>query len=228
MKSLLTTFKFPLLLLACSGNLAANQVPSIPIGSLKALQSHVVADTKAELEWQISYPVHNFNETDSQVTVKFITAAIGPRWNLQFGLNINGEGYQEFYNGVSEENPAYSLSPGIVVADVFLERDLEIEFLAKHERSQIPGQWVSSENPAQQQQIIKLKNGDPVPAVPPVQGQRSVADILSPYSRNGVISIGEHEKILLFELYTSDKDHFGFDIQDLILLVSHNQVALDE
>lgn len=228
MKSFLLPLASPLVSLAMVGSLAANSVEKVPIGSIESLQSHVVADSKADLAWQISYPVHNFNETDSIVKVSFITAAIGPLNTFQFGLRIAGGSYQEFYHGVSEEHRDYSLEQGAVIAETSLGHGDEIEFLARHNGRNADVGWVSSTDPSQSQQIIELQNGDPVPDVPPVPGQRSVADILEPYSSNGFITIGENQKILLFEIFTSDRNHFGFDLQDVIILVSHEQVPLDE
>ena len=213
---------------ALTGTLSSREeAPQSPIGTISSRQAHVVSGANADLDWQISYPVHSFNQTDSEVKVRFITCAIGPRWRIQFGTRLEGGSYNEFYHGFSEEHPSYSLTPGTVVSRTFLSAGEEIEFLVKHERSQVPGKWVSSADPSLEHLIIELKNGDAVPDVAPVSGQRSVADILAPYSEDGKITIGDNEKILLFELFTTDVEHFGFDLQDLVLLVSHEQVELD-
>jgi len=219
-----------LALLALAGGqlTQANESFATPIGSLDALQKHVLVGDTVDLDWKISYPVHNFNETDSKVRVQFITLATGPNNTVSFGTRITGQSFREFYNGVSEEHPNYALTPGTNVSQDILEHGLTIEFLAKHSRSQVPGAWVSSENPAHAHQIIELVHGDPIPKVTPVQGQRSVAEILAPYNENGTVSIGHNQKILLFEIFTSDVNHFGFDLQDLVLLVSHEQLALHE
>lgn len=197
---------------------------AIPQGKITPAQIKVFEGSKVDLSWKISYPPTSLPpQVDTKVTVRFITCAIGPRWRLQFGTAVNGE-YTEFYHGFSEEHPSYALTPGTVVSETFLSHTKSIEFRAKHEASRVRGQWISSIDPAQEQQIIKLKNGDKVPSVAPVRGQRSVADILAPYSKNGVINISDTQEILLFELYTSDTRHFGFDLQDLVLLVSYEQV----
>ena len=215
---------FPLL--SITGALSANEnIQEVPLGNLNALQSIVIEGSKADLEWEITYPVHNFNETDAKVKVQFITCAIGPTWRIEFGTRIDGGAYQEFYHGVSEENSNYTLTPGTVVAENSVEAGQNIEFLARHERTQIDAGWVSSTDPTQAQQVIRLVKGDPVPNVPPVPGQRSVADILAPYSTNGVMTIGEDQQIILFEIYTDNINSVGFDIQDLVLLVSFEQLT---
>ena len=209
---------------------AATDAPQTPRGSLAALQQTVVAGSHADLDWRISYPVHNFNETDTEVTVRFITCAIGNGDVIRFGTRTGRGRYEEFYNGHSEGHPSYSITPETIVSKTYLSAGQEIEFLTKYNGSRISTSngWVSSRNPAQAQQIIELHEGDPVPAVAPVPGQRSVADILAPYSANGVMTIGANQKIILFEVYTDDLDHYTFDLQDLILLVSYEQIDVEQ
>ena len=91
--------------------LMANEGLDIPIGSIGAIETHVLPGQKANLTWQIAYPVSNFNETDTRVTARFITLATGPRNTVQFGTRIGDGPYVEFYNGVSEEHPDYDLEP---------------------------------------------------------------------------------------------------------------------
>ena len=228
MKLLNPNNKILIAALASIGNVSASDERlSVPIGSLDALQEKVLSGTKADLEWKISYPVSNFNETDAEVTVQFITAAIGPRWNVQFGTRVNGGDYREFYNGVSEDNENYDLEPGTIVSRDFVGAGLDIEFIARHQRSRVEGQWISSADSRLEHLIVEVNNGDPVPDVAPVPGQRSVADILAPYSKDGIITIGDNQKIFLFELYTSDSSHLAFDLQDLVLLVSYEQVSIE-
>ena len=201
-----------------------------PQGSLKALQEMVVEGSHVDLDWKISYPVHNFNETDTEVTVRFITCAIGNGDIIRFGTRTDGAAYEEFYNGHSEGHPSYSITPETIVSKTFLSANHEIEFLTKYLGSRIrtSNGWVSSLNPAQRRQIIELHKGDAVPNVAPVPGQRSVADILAPYSQNGVMTIGKDQKIILFEVYTDDVRSSAFDLQDLILLVTYEQVDITE
>lgn len=223
---------FPLTtVLAClslAGSISAKEENSQPIGKIDSLQSIVKEGTKADLNWKISYPVHKFNQTDSLVTVRFITAAVGPKWRINFGTRTNGAPYEEFYHGFTEDHPSYALSPELIVSETLVSANEEIEFLLRHEASKIPGAWVSSLNPAHKDQVIELHKGDQVPTVAGAGDQRSVAEILAPYSENGIVTIGENQRIILFEIYTTDKNSPGFDLQDVVLLVSHEQVPLED
>ena len=230
MKLNCTSKIFALSFALVSSALAADEQEQQPIGSLEALRSQVITGETVGLQWKISYPVHNFNQTDATVRVQFITCAIGPRSTIRFGTQITGGSYEEFYNGVSEEHPDYALSPETIISENAVEAGKEIDFLARHANSRITshGGWVSSAFDDQAAQIIEVHRGDVVPDVPPVRGQRSVAEILAPYSENGIVTIGENQRILLFEVFTDDLEHNSFDLQDLVLLVSHDQISLDE
>ena len=227
----LLNFVAPLLLAgAVVASAQSDEPQGIPIGSLDALQSVVITGAKADLEWKISYPVHNFNETDATVRAQFITCAIGTRATIRFGTQITGGSYEEFYNGVGEEHPDYTLSPEAIISENIVEAGKEIDFLARHGSSRVTshGGWVSTAFDDQAAQIIEVHRGDVVPAVPPVRGQRSVAEILAPYSENGIVTIGENQRILLFEVFTDDLEHNSFDLQDLVILISFDQVSLDD
>ena len=212
------------LLLACS-SFASAQLLSQPIGSLEALKKIVNPGEKVGLDWQISYPVFNFNETDSEVTVRFITTALGPVSKLTFGTRLNGV-YTEFYEGISEDNEAYALSPGTIVRRQFVPAGQEIEFLARHHTHNLGGDgWVSSVADVDSNLVIVLKDGDPVPTLAP-PGQRSVAEILAPYSKNGIVDIGPNQKLICFEIFTANTNSLAYDLQDLVILVSHEQAPL--
>jgi len=230
MKHLFIPKALTVALIAASILSAQAEEAAKPEGRISTDLTKVLGGSKVNLDWNISYPVINLTDkVDTQVTVKFITLAIGPRWTVKFGTTIDGK-YTQFYNGVSEEHSNYKLEPGAVVASTFKSHNTPIGFRARHARTQIStsGGWVDSNDPAMADQIIRLVDGDQVPSVAPVAGQRSVADILQPYSKDGYINIGNNQEIYIFELYTANKNHFGFDLQDLVLLVSYEQVDVTE
>ena len=231
MKQTKFTTKTIFAFLTLAGIAGANETSiAQPIGSIKALQETVVEGQTADLDWKISYPVFNFNETDALVTASFITAATGANNTIQFGTRVNGGDYTEFYNGVSEDHANYAVSPGTIISETLVSAGEEIEFLSRHSRTQIRenGGWVSSTNTSQQDLVIELVRGDIVPDVAGAGDQRSVAEILTPYSENGVLTIGENQKIILFEIFTTNQNSRGFDIQDVVILVSYEQIAIED
>ena len=228
------------LLFISSGVLASAQVdiPDRPIGSISSSDSLVLTNSLVDLDWRISYPVERGEdevETDSVVTVKFITFSIGTNSTMRFGTTVNGRNYTQHYNGVSETNPNYQLDAGTVVIDkLLLSKFEDIEFWARHFNPansvrQVDNGWVGHRRPYNTNNdlmIVELNNGDDVPDLDGEVGQRSLVEILEPYSKDGKISIGENESIILFEVFTRETNHSSYDLNDLILLVSYDQVPL--
>ncbi|HWR24669.1 MAG TPA: hypothetical protein VN278_00405, partial [Methanosarcina sp.] len=68
--------------------------------------------------------------------------------------------------------------------------------------------------------IIVLKNGDPVPNKPGYLQQIPVSTYLAPYTKNGKIVLGPYDAIFLFELGGTDTASSAFDLNDLIVLVT--------
>ena len=197
MKQILITF------LAITSIISAQENLNIPIGDIDAVERHVLPGQRANLIWRISYPVSNFNETDTRVTARFITLATGPRNTVLFGTRIGEDGpFVEFYNGVAEEHPDYDLEPGTVIAETLLSAGDEIYFELLHSKTRIEPYGGVVSTARESNVVIVLNRGDDVPPVPPVRGQRSVAEILEPYSSDGVMTIGSNQQIILMELFT--------------------------
>ena len=211
-------------------SLSAQEALEIPIGSIDALESHVLPGQKANLDWRIAYPVTGDpSGHDTRVTAQFITLATGPRNTVLFGTRIGEDGpFVEFYNGVAEEHPDYDLEPGTVIAETLVSAGEEIFFEFLHSKTRIEpfGGVVSTAR--ESNLVITLNRGDAVPTIPPVGGQRSVAEIVEPYSSNGVMTLGSNQQIVLMELFTDDEDHNSYDLQDAVILISRDRVTLEE
>ena len=203
---------------------------SRPLGNLDALETQVALGTRANLNWKVTYPpiVEDFTpKTDVILKVKFITTALGPVSRIDFGSIINGGAYNRFYEGISEDNQTYALDPGTTVLEQFVSAGSSIDLLAKHSRTRLSNRWVSIAS-GRDDLVVQLKNGDPVPSISAPGGQRSVADILTIYSSNGFLNLGENEYIYLFELYTDNINRPAYDLQDMVLLVSYEQPSPTE
>ena len=213
-----------------ASSLSAQEALEIPIGSIDALEGQVIPGQRANLNWRIAYPITGDPDGhDTRVTAQFITLATGTRNPVLFGTRIGEDGpFVEFYNGVAEEHPDYALEPGTVIAETLLSAGDEIFFELRHSRTRIEQYGGVVSTARENNLVIVLNRGDDVPPVPPVSGQRSVAEILEPYSSDGVMTIGSNQQIILMELFTDDEDHFGYDLQDAVILVSRDRVTLEE
>src|SRR3989344_9116333 len=73
--------------------------------------------------------------------------------------------------------------------------------------------------------VIILRDGDPVPEYTGLNGQADVQDFLQEYidasdPNNLVIDIGVSQYIYLFELGTTNENSSAFDMQDLVVLIT--------
>ena len=221
-----------LLLLSSTSFSAADE---IPVGRIDALENLIRVGNLAELDWEISYPASVSDEdldvadTDVIMKIRVITSAIGPASTIDFGVQLNGSGYQQFYNGVGESNSSYALTPGTVVAETFVSAGTTIDILARHSQTNLPGSgWVSSSDPSQSMLVRTFRNGDSTLDLAGAGNQRSLAEILAPYSKDGIITIGKNEVIHCFELLTNRTRARAFDLQDLITLTTFEQVPLSK
>ncbi|MCH7546468.1 MAG: fibro-slime domain-containing protein [Planctomycetes bacterium] len=72
------------------------------------------------------------------------------------------------------------------------------------------------------QQVIVLRDGDPVPAIDPFPGQDPLDVYIADYvdAATNTISLLENQVIYLFELYTTDMGSIFADFQDMVILLS--------
>ena len=67
-----------------------------------------------------------------------------------------------------------------------------------------------------------LKNGDRVPSTVPALNGNSIESFLKPYMNTSTktVQIGDRDLILLMELGQTSPSSSGFDLQDLVVLVT--------
>jgi hypothetical protein len=67
-----------------------------------------------------------------------------------------------------------------------------------------------------------LKNGDRVPTTVPALNGNTIESFLKPYmnSSTKTVKIGDRDLILLMELGQTNTNASGFDLQDLVVLVT--------
>ena len=79
------------------------------------------------------------------------------------------------------------------------------------------------------QQVITLRDGDPVPNIPGFMDQNSIAQYLVGYidSTTNTMDLGANQVVYLFELGTTDMTDPAADFQDLVVLVTFAKDAGD-
>ncbi|MDD5469202.1 MAG: prepilin-type N-terminal cleavage/methylation domain-containing protein [Candidatus Peribacteraceae bacterium] len=75
---------------------------------------------------------------------------------------------------------------------------------------------------ANNQYVVVLKDGDPVPDVPGMENQASIQDFVEAYINleTGTVSLQPNQALYLFELGTTDLQSSAADFQDLVLLLT--------
>lgn len=119
-----------------------------------------------------------------------------------------------FYGTQSQINPSR------VVLDIPVKAGDIINFGGRgyHEKAWLPLYTTATSTP----NVLTLKNGDVVPTDIAAFQQCLIEDYLKPYlAMDGkTVKIGNRDFIVLMELGQTDPTHYGFDLQDLAVLVT--------
>ena len=226
--------------------------PLIPSGNLSAFPTMVQAGTHPTLTWDITLPE---GVTDvvtitppGTITpkrclimdVRILGASVKRVWTNSHGkitkwewvpteaqLNYNGSGYSRiFYNTHNKVNP------NTIVRTIAVGEGKTINFGGRY---YVDGAWSNTfTSTNSSHNVVALKNGDTPPTTTPLYQQPTIESFILPYlDDDGKISLGARDVILLMELTHTDRNHGGFDLQDLAVLatfydeVSHNGVVSD-
>lgn len=210
---------------------AQQQDPAIPVGSLSINQDLVRQGAKPVLTWDIEYPatvedVVEIDEEDDEIVTKTqlrvevsvigvgITDQRGNEFPSRSFINLSSSGYHHVFTGTGSQ-----VNPTTTYVDRVVPRGETIRFASRVNVSGFDFFFNESRN------IVVLKNGDLPPSnAAGFQHQTSVADYLGPYVKNGRLSLGPMDIIYACELTHTDQNHFGYDLQDTIVLVRFTPV----
>jgi hypothetical protein len=116
--------------------------------------------------------------------------------------------------------PQAKINPANVVLATKIKPGDIINFGGRgfHDKAWLPLYTTAASTP----NILTLKNGDQVPTTTSAFQQSLIEDFLKPYlAMDGkTVKIGNREFIVLMELGQTDPAHYGFDLQDLAILVT--------
>ncbi|MEM9081322.1 MAG: hypothetical protein AAGC74_11595, partial [Verrucomicrobiota bacterium] len=201
-----------------------------PTGSLEASPRLVRAGTFPNLNWEINHPevidvveIPPTNEIipkqDLTMKVRVLGSAVSDGRNYydtQLWYKVNG-GWNW---GFLFQGKHLEVDPGVVVLERSVDEGDTIQFGGRYlNRYWWHTFFYSGSNTPN---LLALKNGEEVPEThAPSYHQATVESFLSPYlDEERRISIGPRDVILLFELTHTDTTHWGFDMQDLVVLVT--------
>lgn len=219
-------------------SLAQSTNPSIPVGSLTANPTVAQAGTKPNLTWRITYP----SLVEDYIVLGGST--ITPKQNLIADIRVLGAGvttvtkyangrttttYEEtaakvLYNGATKwltvfdgYNTDRVVQQQSVVKTLNVTKDQVMSFGGQY---CISGRW-STFYSSGSNNIRTLINGSTPPANLPLYYAETLADFLKPYlDASGKINIGPMDVIVFMELTSTNPASVGYDLQDMVLLIS--------
>jgi len=204
---------------------------SIPTGKLSVDRDLVRTGTRSQLTWQIEYPAPVTSVIDI-----LPPNIIKPKKDMKMRVRVLGASFQESATKFlpvevqwSKGNSAFSrifygfqtsVNPATVVLDTTVKSGDTINFGGRGWRSNawLPLYRTNSAT----QNLIMLKNGDRVPTTVPALNGNSIESFLKPYMNTSSkkVQIGDRDIILLMELGQTNPGNSGFDLQDLVVLVT--------
>ncbi|MES2658627.1 MAG: hypothetical protein V4689_08410 [Verrucomicrobiota bacterium] len=211
--------------------------PTIPVGELTAFPTVVQTGTKPTLTWSISYPsiVENFVTITQPGTVT-------PKENLVCDIRILGLGVtsqnsngsiayyrtrgQWKFNGSSSWADVYDgkqtdtivQQQGLVKTNIAVTKGKAITFAGQYYNSSWQTQFTSTSSG---QNVRALVSGQVCPGNIPDYNAPSLESFLKPYLDSAKkVKIGPMDVIVIMELTHTDTSDIGYDLQDLVMLVT--------
>jgi len=221
---------------AATGLQAQSSSPSIPVGWLNAHPTVVQTGTKPTLSWDITYPsvvkdyvdviapstVRAKAELDVEVRVlgngvTVSTSNGGFNFvNAEAVLSFNGGSYNRIFYGTN-----LNVQPGTVVWSRSRMRANEtLRFGGRYYHNSWGPLFTSSST----QNVRTLVSGDIPPNKIPGYGAPSLESFIRPYlGQDGKVKIGPMDVIVFMELTHTNESAPGYDLQDMVLLVTFKQ-----
>lgn len=205
---------------------------TIPTGTLSVDNAMLREGAKSQLTWQIQLPTPPVTEVIEIVTPN----TIKPKKDLKMRVRVLGASFQESILSFlpvevmwSKNNSSWSrvfygkqtsVNPSTAVLDTTVKKGDKINFGGRGYRDL---SWLTLYNTsANTNNLVMLKNGDKVPTTVPAMQQGNIESFLAPYllADKKTINIGNRDLILLMELGQTNTNASGFDLQDLVVLVT--------
>lgn len=220
-------------MLAClclSGTTSAADL-DVPRGSLSVDRGLIRVGLKSQLTWEIEYPAPITSVVDIVPP-----NVIKPKKDMKLKVRVLGASFQETIttflpvevqwskNSATWSRIYYGLQtnvlPSVPVLQTTVKAGDTINFGGRGYRDRA---WLPLYNTAQStNNLVMLKNGDRVPTTVPALNGSSIESFLKPYMDTVTkkVKIGDRDLILLMELGQTNTSNSGFDLQDLVVLVT--------
>ncbi|MFT3992586.1 MAG: hypothetical protein QM680_14415 [Luteolibacter sp.] len=218
---------------------AADQDPVAPVGALTAFPTLVQTGTRPTLTWGITYPATAKDvvaitgpgtltpKTNLTMEVRVIGASVRATTTNLLGLIVSQTWVptecQFKYGSGSFSRIWYGRQTDVQVSNVVLTKTVEagkaINFGGRYYWNSAWSSLYTSLNSTRN--VVALVNGDTPPTTTPLYQQPTLESFLLPYlDDQGNVKIGPKDVIYLMELTHTNPNDGGFDLQDLVILVT--------
>jgi len=219
-------------MLAVASMMAQAFAADIPSGILTVDRTLMRVGTRPQLDWKIAYPSTSVTDVVEILTPNIIK----PKSDLKMRVRVLGASFQQTSTTFlpveaqwSRNSSAWTrmfygrqteVDPSKVVLETTIKKGDTVNFGGRGYRDKA---WLPLYNTTMTTpNLVMLKNGDKVPATTPAFQQGLIESFLTPYlaSDKKTVKIGDRDLILLLELGQTDPRVSGFDLQDLVVLVT--------
>jgi hypothetical protein len=221
-------------------------IPAIPVGSLDAYPTVVQTGTKPTLTWSINYPsiVKDYVTVTPPNTIipkqalkcdiRILGAGVTSkssngsivyyytRGRIAYGSSPGSSSFSTFWNG--RQTDSIVQQQGLVVTNLSVSANTRIHFGGQYnsDNSSSSSNWYTFYGSSNSSTNVRtLVSGDSCPTNVPDYNAPSLESFLKPYldSANKV-RIGPMDVIVFMELTHTDQSNIGYDLQDLVFLVT--------
>lgn len=217
------------------------QSPAIPVGTLSANMSLAKVGVSPTLTWNITHPSGIIDVVDPGPDDTFT-----PKTRINMKVKVIGADYvyghnssgQPIYKPVQVEvrvaggtwtrifsNTHNNVNPSTVIYTRQVEANQKVEFRFRGSKNSGYSDWLNYRYGADLM-VAMMSHGQNPPGYAPYLSPTGVESYLTPYmAQDGTMSLGPRDLIYICELTNTNTTASGFDMQDLVMLVTCNEVT---
>jgi len=205
--------------------------PSMPVGTLTTNTNLARVGASPNLNWTITYPqtitqVVTANSDDTftpkvEVTMRVRMIGADYRYSstrfkpVQVEVSVNGGSYSRIFSGIHTD-----VNPSTVILTRTVSAGQTVRFRFRGSQDTGYTNW----NPwryGPDLMVAMMAHGDMPPTYAPYLSPNGVDSYLTPYlAPDGSMQLGPRDLIYLAELTNTSTSASGFDLQDLVMLVT--------
>jgi hypothetical protein len=216
------------------------QSPAIPVGTLSANMSLAKVGASPTLTWDITHPAAildvvtpNTDDTFTPKTrVNMSVKVIGADYvygydsrgrpiykPVQIEVRVGGGGWTRIFS-----NTHNNVNPSTVIFTRQVEANQMVEFRFRGSEDSRYKDWLPYRL-GPDLMVAMMIHGQTPPTYAPYLSPTGVQSYLTPYmAANGTMNLGPRDLIYICELTNTNTNASGFDMQDLVMVVTCNEV----